>query len=62
MAHRTTRGALARREAWEGRLFVAPWFLGFLIFTAGPMLASLYFAFTDYSVLSTPIGSGSIIS
>lgn len=46
------RGVLARREAWEGRLYVLPWVLGFLIFTIGPMLASVYFSFTEYSVLS----------
>ena len=44
--------SLAWKEAWEGRLFVAPWVLGFLIFTIGPMLASVYFAFSEYSVLS----------
>lgn len=46
------RGSLARREAWEGRLYVLPWVLGFLLFTLGPMLASIYFSFTEYSVLS----------
>ncbi len=46
------RGSLARREAWEGRLYILPWLLGFIIFTVGPMLASIYFSFTDYSVLS----------
>jgi multiple sugar transport system permease protein len=46
------RGTLARREAWEGRLYVLPWLVGFLLFTVGPMLASIYFSFTDYSVLA----------
>lgn len=46
-------GTLSRREAREGRLFVLPWVIGFVVFTVGPMLASLYFAFTDYSVLSS---------
>lgn len=45
--------SLARKEAWEGRLFVSPWVLGFLIFTVGPMAASVYFSFADYSVLSS---------
>jgi multiple sugar transport system permease protein len=45
-------GPLARREAWEGRLYILPWVLGFLIFTIGPMVASIYFSFTEYSVLS----------
>jgi len=46
--------SLLAREAWEGRLFVLPWVLGFVIFTAGPMLYSFYLAFTDYDVLSPP--------
>ena len=46
------RGTLARREAWEGRLYVLPWVLGFIAFTVGPMLAAVYFSFTEYSVLS----------
>ncbi len=45
-------GPLARREAWEGRLYVLPWIIGFVLFTIGPMLASVYFSFTEYSVLS----------
>jgi len=45
-------GPLARREAWEGRLYVLPWVIGFVLFTIGPMLASVYFSFTEYSVLS----------
>jgi multiple sugar transport system permease protein len=33
---------------------MAPWFLGLLAFTAGPMLASLYLSLTDFDLLSTP--------
>jgi multiple sugar transport system permease protein len=39
-----------RREAIAFYLFAAPWILGFLIFTVGPMLASLYFSFTNYDL------------
>ena len=35
-------------------LFVSPWIIGFLAFVAYPILASLYFSFSDYSVLSPP--------
>jgi len=45
---------LLAREAWEGRLFVLPWIVGFVVFTAGPMLYFLYLAFTDFDVLSPP--------
>ncbi|WP_231597449.1 carbohydrate ABC transporter permease [Bacillus sp. SA1-12] len=34
--------------------FISPWLLGFLIFTIGPMIASLYLSFTDYDMLTTP--------
>lgn len=39
--------SLARRESTWGLLFLAPWILGFLLFFAGPMLASLLASFTD---------------
>jgi multiple sugar transport system permease protein len=39
--------SLARRESTWGLLFVAPWILGFALFFAGPMLASLGASFTD---------------
>ena len=38
--------------------FISPWLLGFLIFTVGPMLASLYFAFTDYRAVTAPSFTG----
>jgi len=44
-------GRLAFREAVEGYLFISPWVIGFLAFTAGPMLASLYFSFNDYNMV-----------
>lgn len=33
---------------------MSPWIAGFLLLTAGPMLASLYLAFTDYNLFDTP--------
>lgn len=39
--------SLARRESTWGLLFLAPWILGFMLFFAGPMLASLGASFTD---------------
>nr|HMN29658.1 sugar ABC transporter permease [Caldilineaceae bacterium] len=49
-----------RREALLGYLFLSPWLLGFVVFLAGPMVASLYFSFTEYKVIQTPrwIGLG----
>jgi ABC-type sugar transport system permease subunit len=38
---------LARREARRGLLFISPWILGFIAFTAFPMVATLGFTFTN---------------
>jgi ABC-type sugar transport system permease subunit len=38
---------LARREARRGLLFISPWILGFIAFTAFPMIATLAFTFTN---------------
>ena len=35
-------------------IFLLPWIVGFIIFTAGPMLASLYLSFTEYNVIRAP--------
>jgi multiple sugar transport system permease protein len=35
-------------------IFLLPWIIGFLVFTAGPMVASLYLSFTDYNVIRPP--------
>jgi multiple sugar transport system permease protein len=42
------RSKLARREAFEGYVFLLPWIIGFLAFHFGPLLASLYLGFTNY--------------
>lgn len=34
-----------------GYLFIAPWLIGFLWLTAYPMLLSLYYSFTDYTLM-----------
>jgi multiple sugar transport system permease protein len=51
---RFTGGRLAAYEARWGYMFITPWVLGFLIFTAGPMIASMYFSFCNYNVLRPP--------
>jgi multiple sugar transport system permease protein len=35
-------------------IFLLPWIIGFVVFTAGPMIASLYLSFTDYNVIRPP--------
>lgn len=48
------RSKLLRGEAVTGWLFVVPWIVGFLTFTLGPMLFSLYTSFTEYNIIRAP--------
>jgi multiple sugar transport system permease protein len=41
-------------EARAGLIFVSPFIIGFIVFTAGPLLYSLYLSFTSYDVLNPP--------
>jgi multiple sugar transport system permease protein len=45
---------LRRHEAFCGYLAILPWLLGFLIFTAGPMIYSAYLVFTKWELLTPP--------
>ncbi len=52
------RSPRKRREAITFYLFISPWLLGFLFFTLGPMLLSLYSSFTDWDLLTSPVWVG----
>lgn len=41
-------------QALEGYLCILPWLIGFICFTAGPMVAALAIGFTKWSMLSAP--------
>jgi multiple sugar transport system permease protein len=41
----------SRRQAFWGSVFVAPWIIGFLLFTIGPLIASLVLSFTDFNLV-----------
>jgi len=47
--------SLSRREARNAYLLITPWIIGFIIFTLGPMIASLIFSFTNYSIARPPM-------
>ena len=47
-----------RNEAIAGVLWASPWLLGFLLFTLGPVLASLFLSFNDYTISGTPTWVG----
>ncbi len=42
------------KKILTGLLFISPWVVGFLWLTVYPMLASLYYSFTEYQILNTP--------
>lgn len=47
-----------RKETIAGLLFASPWFVGFTVFLAYPLCASIYYSFCDYTVLKPPVWVG----
>ena len=47
-------GPLARHEARTGLLFVLPWIVGLVLFTAYPVIYSFYLSFTSYNIIQDP--------
>ncbi len=45
-------------RTFAGYMFAAPWIVGFFIFVAAPMVASLYWSFTQYHPPSAPEFTG----
>ena len=48
----------SREHNLAGYLFISPWLFAFFAFTLIPIIASLYLAFTDYDILSSPTWVG----
>ena len=44
----------SRRDFLAGYLFLTPWLLGLIFFTAGPVVLSFYMSFTSWTLLSPP--------
>ncbi len=44
----------AGRDNKAGYLFLLPWLIGLVLIVAGPMFASLYLSFTNYSLIQAP--------
>jgi multiple sugar transport system permease protein len=60
-AHRPRRGlraALTRPETRWAYVFLLPWIIGFIVFTAGPMIASFALSLTNYDVINPPTFAG----
>jgi len=49
---------LERREERAFYLFISPWIIGFILFSAGPLLGSLVISFTEWSLLASPLWNG----
>lgn len=47
---RSPRPKLKWRTALAGYLFISPWLVGFVLFTAGPLLLSFWYSLTDLTV------------
>jgi len=59
--HQRTAGFAVRaqrRRLLTGLLFISPWIFGFLVFTLGPIIISIYLSFCDYRVLTPPVWVG----
>ena len=48
------RKRASRRNLGSALLFLSPWIVGFLVFTAWPMIYSAYLSLTDYDVINNP--------
>jgi multiple sugar transport system permease protein len=48
----------AGRDNKAGYLFLLPWLIGLVVITIGPMIASLYLSFTNYSLIQAPKWTG----
>jgi multiple sugar transport system permease protein len=52
MKQKYKRSSIERREARWFYLIISPWIVGFLVFTAYPMFASMFYSFTSWDMFS----------
>lgn len=45
---------LRRRQAWRTTAFLSPWLIGFAVFFAYPLAATVYYSFTHYDLINPP--------
>ncbi len=55
---RRVRPKYDKRETRAAFAFLSPWIIGFLVFTAGPMIWSLVLSFTNYNLVDSPKNVG----
>lgn len=51
-------GASARRNRWVVLAFMSPWVIGFGVFFAYPLLATVFYSFTSYDLINEPVFVG----
>lgn len=51
---RLGKSSYSRRIAVWGYIFILPWLLGLILFTAGPVLSVIYHSFTEYDIFRDP--------
>lgn len=51
---RRRSGSVRRAKFGYLALFTGPWVIGFMLLTAGPLLAAVYLSLTDFNLLSDP--------
>jgi multiple sugar transport system permease protein len=49
---------MTRKNLTTGLLFISPWIIGFLFFTAYPLISSFYYSLTDYDIINAPVFVG----
>ncbi len=57
-AQRSVWRRLRRSEFPVALLFISPWIIGFLWFQLYPILASIYYSFTEYNIMQPPVFIG----
>jgi multiple sugar transport system permease protein len=55
---RRVKSSMARQEAIFAYVFLLPWIIGFVVFVAGPILASLGLSLTQYNIVKPPVFIG----
>jgi multiple sugar transport system permease protein len=50
--------SMRKREAIFGYIFLSPWIIGFILFLAGPMIASIFLSMTEYKMIRPPVWLG----
>lgn len=54
---------MLKRKQWIGLMLISPWLIGLLLLQVYPFVASLYYSFTEYNIMTSPkfIGAANYI-